>query len=143
MSLSSLYTATLAACVAVPQHSVFATEQAEIQVKAFYGVNKTFWRAWDVGTMEWYAPSPPARCWVRFYETTGSIIGLEPLIETGGYLATCATPGTFKGTSQWMWMAILDYKPFAGSPYPITAVHVQYKNTNAGSIGMVRYPLTP
>lgn len=143
MSLSSTYSAVLAACTAVPQHDVFSTEINEFQLKVEYGVNKIFWRAWDNLTLKTDAPSPPAQIYYRFYETLEYEIGMTPLLEVGGYLATCATPGTFKGTSQWLWMAVLNYRSFDSFNIPIKSAHIQYKNTNAGSVGLVQYPLTP
>lgn len=143
MSLLSNYAAVLASCTAVPQHDVFSTEIASFQFKAFYGVNKVFWRSWKDLTLKIDAPSPPARIFYRFYETLNYEVGMEPVIEVGGYLATCATPGTFKGTSAWLWMATLDVKSFGSFFYGVKWAHIQYKNTNAGSVGLVRYPLTP
>lgn len=143
MSLSSSYTATLASCVAVPQHDVFTTEINQFQLKVAYGVNKMFWKSWDNVTLKWDAPSPPAQVYLRFYETVNWQVGDVPIVTVGGYLATCATPGTFKGTSQWFWMAVLGYQPFNGANLPIQWAHIQYKGTNAGSIGLVPYPSLP
>jgi hypothetical protein len=143
MSLLSTYAAVLASCTAVPQHDVYASEIGSYQFKAAYGVNKYFWRAWDDLTLRIDAPSPPAQIYFRFYETLNYQIGDVPLITVGGYLATCATPGMFKGTSAWLWMAILGVQSFGSFNYPVTWAHIQYKNTNAGSIGLVMYPTTP
>jgi len=143
MSLLSNYAAVLASCTAVPQHDVFYSEIAEFQFRCNYGVNKVFWRAWDNVLLKIDSPSPPAQTYFRFYEELEFVPGLDPLFEIGGYLATCATPGTFKGTSAWLWMATLNAKSFGSFFYAVTDAHIQYKNTNAGSVGLVRYPLTP
>jgi len=143
MTLSSNYAAVLASCVAVPQYPVFSSEVGEFQLRCTYGVNKVFWRAWSDVTLRIDAPSPPAQIYYRFYETLNYQVGDVPLLEVGGYLATCATPGTFLGTSQWLWMATLVYRSFESFNIPVRTAHIQYKNTNAGSVGLVQYPSSP
>jgi len=143
MSLLSTYAAVLASCIAVPQYPVYASEIGSYQFKAADTINKVFWRSWDNLTLRIDAPSPPAQIYFRFYETLDYQVGMEPLVTVGGYLATCATPGSFKGTSAWLWMAILGVQGFGGANYPYNWAHIQYKNTNVGSIGLVLYPQTP
>lgn len=143
MSLSAMFDATIAACWAVPQQNYFATEIGEYQVKTRYGVNKTFWRTWDNVTLEWFAPAPPTLCYLRFYETVDSIVGKTPVFSFGGFSATCVLAGSGLGTTRWIWMATLDVSILGVPAYGVQSIHVQYKNTNAGSIGLVRYPLAP
>ena len=133
----------MAGCVGPPYPSYYATEQCSIQVKAVWGVNKSFYRAWDEGILELDCPGYPTQAYYRFYEGLEPIAGRDPILEVGGYMAVCALAGTFKGSSYWLWAAVLNYVPFGGPPYPIRQAHIQYKNTNAGSIGLVRYPLSP
>lgn len=143
MSLSSLFDATIAACWAVPQESVYGIEIGQFQVKSRFGVNKSFWRSWDDCTLEWYAPAPPTLCFLRFYETTNSIVDMTPVFSFGGYSATCVIAGSGLGTARWIWMATLDVSILGVPTYGVESIHVQYKNTNVGSIGLVRYPSAP
>lgn len=143
MSLLSTYAAVLSSCTATPQFPVYATEIGSYQFKAADNLNKVFWRSWDNLTLKIDAPSPPAQIYFRFYETINYQIGDVPLITVGGYLATCATPGTFKGSAAWFWMALLGVQSFGSANFPYNWAHIQYKGTNAGSVGLVLYPQLP
>ena len=135
--------ATVAGCYNPLHPNYYATEVTQIQLKVKYGVNKVFWKSFDDGVLVLDCPGYPTQAYFRFYEGVQPIIGRTPIIEVGGYAAVCEQPGTFLGTSDWLWMAILNYHPFGSPPYPIRQAHIQYKGTNAGSVGMVRYPLNP
>lgn len=115
----------------------------EFQLKVVYGVNKYFYRSWDVGTLEYNSPGYPTQCYISLWERPNADVTSEPIIKIGSYVAGCAQPGNFLGTSDWLWMAIGYYQPFGQTPLPYRQIHIQYKNTNVGSIGMVMYPLLP
>lgn len=141
--LSDAINATVAGCIDPLHPNYYATEVTQVQVRVRYGVNKNFWRAWDSGILELDCPGYPTQAYFRFYEGLEPITGRAPIISVGGYAALCTQPGTFLGTSDWLWMAVLNWQPLYAPPYPIRQAHIQYKNTNAGSVGMVAYPLLP
>lgn len=141
--LTDAIDAVVAGCIDPLHPNYYATEITEVQLRVRWGVNKTFWRSWDTGILELDCPGYPTQAYFKFYEGLEPIVGRDPIIKVGGYAALCTQPGTFLGTSDWLWMAILNYEPLYAPPLPIRQVHFQYKNTNAGSVGMVRYPLLP
>jgi len=144
MTLQSSVAAIIAGCVHVPQLPYFQTDPADgYQLKVVYGVNKLFWRTWNDLVLDWVCPSPPAVVIMRFYEHFDAPPSTDPLIEISGYLATCAQPAPGLGTSAWLWMATLNYFTTGQLKVSPLYIHVQYKNTNVGSIGLIRYPTTP
>jgi hypothetical protein len=141
--LTNAVNAVISGCIDPLHPNYYATEVTEIQLKVIWNVNKTFWRSWDIGILELDCPGYPTQAYFRFYEGTLAIAGRDPILSVGGYVALCSQPGLFLGTNSWLWMAVLNYQPFAAPPLPIRQVHFQYKNSNAGSVGMVTYPLNP
>lgn len=143
MSLVEAYNAVKTSCVSVPQYPVSFTEpDARFMVRIRFGVNKAFWKSWDDVALVIDAPSPPAQIYFKFYDPNYLAPTYDPLIVVGGYLATCDSPAPGLGISQWLWMAILAYNQRGQAPYPIQQAHIMYNNTNAGSVGLVRYPLS-
>lgn len=135
--------AVIAGCIN-PLHPDYYDEiEGQFQVRMRFGVNKYFWRSWDVGKLIFDAPGYPTQCYIKIYERADAIATDPRIIEVGGYVALCSQPGNYLGTSSWLWMAIAGFTPFGGPPYPLRQVHIQHKNSNADSIGMVMYPLLP
>ena len=135
--------AVIAGCIN-PLHPNYYDEfQGEFTVRVKYGVNKVYWKSWDVGKLIFDAPGFPTQCYIKIYENKVPITGEDPIMQIGGYVALCAQPGNYLGTSDWLWMAIAGYTPFGRPPLPFRQVHIGYKGTNSGSIGMVMYPRTP
>lgn len=144
MSLQSSVDAIMANCVHVPQLPYFHTEpEAAYQVRVVYGVNKLFYRSWSDLVLDWVCPSPPHTVGMRFYEHFDAPPSTDPLIEIQGFVATCAQPAPGLGTSDWIWMATLNYYTTGVLRVSPLYIHIQYKNTNVGSIGLIRYPTTP
>jgi hypothetical protein len=141
--LSDAINATVAGCIDPLHPNYYAVEVTQIQIRCRWSVNKSFWKAWDVGILELDCPGYPTQAYFRFYSGTEPILGRVPEVSVGGYAALCAQPGNYLGTNDWLWMAVLNYYPLYAPPLPIRQVHIQYKNTNVGSVGMVMYPLLP
>jgi hypothetical protein len=144
MSLQSGIAAIIAGCINPLHPDFFLTEPgAEYQIKLVYGVNKVFWRTWTDVTLRWDCPGLPTTLQMSFYEHFDDPAITDPIIYIGGYVANCINPGPGLGTSIWIWMATLEYR-VCQVPIPTPQyIHVQYKNTNVGSIGIIPYPTTP
>lgn len=141
--LTDAIQATVAGCYDPLHPNYYAEEVTQVQFRCVLDVNKVFWRSWDTGILVLDCPGYPTQAYFRFYEGLEPVTGRDPIVSVGGYAAVCEQPGTFLGADDWLWMAILNCQPLGSPPYPIRQVHFQYKNTNAGSVGMVRYPLLP
>jgi hypothetical protein len=144
MSLASIFDEVMASCVHVPQYPVheFIHDQ-QFQMKVKTGVNKVFYRSFAPVTLEFDCPSPPATIIIKCYENYDLMPSTDPIWSLAGFLATCATPGTFLGTSRWWWMATYGVAWGAEAYVPFDWVHLQNFKTNVQSIGLVPYPLTP
>lgn len=142
-TLSQGVNAVIAGCINPLHPNYYDEMQGEFALRVRYGVNKIWWKSWDVGKLVFDAPGYPTQCYIKIYERPNPAPGVDPIIEIGGYVALCAQPGNYLGTSDWLWMAIAGYTPFGSPPLPFYQAHLMYKGTNAGSVGMVMYPNLP
>lgn len=134
----------IAGCVSVPQHGFEHTDDfARYQVKIWHGGAATFYRFNYPVMVHWECPSPPAIVRLFFLERPDLEPDTDPILEVNCFLATCATAGFYKGTSRWFWTVNLAASWAGHAPAPIDAIHIQNYKTNAGSIGLVNYPLAP
>lgn len=144
MSLESGADAITASCINPFHPNYFFTEpKAGYQVKVVYGVNKLFYRSFNDLTLDWVCPGYPTTLGMNFYENFADPASTDPIIQIFGYVALCARPAPGLGTSTWLWMATLDYYTCGVIRVSPLYIHVQYKNTNVGSIGLIRYPTAP
>jgi hypothetical protein len=144
MSLISGVDAITASCLNPLHPDYFHTEAPDqYQIKVVYGVNKLFWRSFDNMVLDWVCPGYPTTLAMHFYEHFDDPPSTDPLITVAGFIALCTIPPAGLGTSKWLWMATLDYYTCTEIKVSPLYIHVQYKNTNAGSVGFIRYPFTP
>jgi len=144
MSLETGVAAIIASCINPAHPDYFHVEpKAGYQVRTRFGVNKTYWKTWEDLTLEWYCPGYPTTLGMRFYEHFSDPASTDPLINVFGYVALCAQPPPALGANQWLWMATLNYQNANGAAFGVEQVHVMYKGTSSGSIGMILYPQIP
>lgn len=144
MTLESGLDAITAGCISPLHPDFFAVEPKRgYQVKVVYGVNKLFWRSFNDLTLQWVCPGYPTTLGMNFYEDFDHPASTDPLIQIFGYVALCARPPAGLGTAYWLWMATLDYYTCGTIRVSPLYIHVQYKNTNIGSVGFIRYPTPP
>jgi hypothetical protein len=144
MALSTGVAAIIASCMNPLHPDYFAVEpKAGYQLKCKYGVNKIFWQSYDDMVLEWVCPGYPTTLGIKLWEHKDDPSTTDPLIYIFGYVALCAQPPPAIGTSDWLWMATLTYITTNTAFIPVTQIHLQYKNTNAGSIGFILYPQIP
>lgn len=144
MSLESGFAAITAGCINPLHPDYYHTEPpGEYQVKVVYGVNKLFWRSFDNVVLDWQCPGYPTTLRMDFYEHFDDPASTDPVIQIFGYVALCTIPPPGLGTSHWLWMATLDYYTTGVIRVSPLYIHIQYKNTNVGSVGVIRYPTPP
>lgn len=144
MTLAANYDAVIAGCNAVPQHGLITTDPlARYQVKIWHSNKQTFYRFNYPVFVFWECPSPPAIVRLFFLERPDLEPDTDPLLTITCFLATCASPGMFKGTSRWFWSISLAWHWAGNVPEFAEQIHIQNYKTNADSIGFVPYPLLP
>jgi hypothetical protein len=144
MSLISGFDAIIAGCIDPLHPDFFLTEaKAGYQVKCVYGVNKLFWRTFDDLVLKWVCPGFPTTLGMEFYEHFDAPAITDPVIRIWGFVALCDIPPSGLGTSHWMYMATLNYTACQVATTQPRYIHIQYKHTNVGSVGVIRYPFSP
>jgi hypothetical protein len=144
MTLAGNFDAVIAGCAHVPQYGINVIDSPALyQVKIWHRNIQTFYRFNYPVVVHWECPSPPAVVRLFFLERPDLEPNTDPILTVDCFLATCASPGTYKGTSRWFWTVFLSAH-WAGHPDAlITAIHVQNWKTNVDSIGFVNYPDVP
>ena len=144
MTLSGNYDIVIAGCSHIPQYGLDVVDSpARYQVKIWHDNKRTFYRFNYPVFIYWQCPSPPAIVRLFFLEHPDLEPDTDPILTVDCFLATCASPGLFKGTSRWFWTVSLAAHWAGHSDALITAIHIQNWKTNVGSVGLVNYPSYP
>jgi hypothetical protein len=139
MSLQADVAAVLANCAHIPQlpyANSYPLGQWRLVIK--YTVNRLTWRTFFPIQLDVEAPSPPAVFRLKFYENKATMPITDPILNIGGFLATCASSTNSLGTTAWIEMATLTFSFTGNAPVTLDWVHIQTGSTNVGSIGLFR-----
>lgn len=130
-------------CVHYPSHSTHLEGTGNVQMRVRDGVNKWFWKSWESCKIVIDDPGFPPQCHIYIYERNGLPSGRETIVEAHAYLAVCAQPGTYLGTSSWLWVTANSWGGYSTPPLPFRQVHIGPRGTSSGALGLVVYPHLP